>query len=154
MDKSHVSMEQHACLVCGKPFDTGTILLDTRVINGKLRQSLEPHTVTGWGLCPEDEKLYKDGYIALVACDESRSTKEPDGSVGPSGAWRTGAVAHVRFTLAERLFTGVSLKTEAGKPRPILFCDEQVILKLQGMMAQDTEMQALAAKRREQEVKS
>ena len=34
-DKSHVSLEQHVCLVCGKAFDTGTILLDKR-----LRQSL------------------------------------------------------------------------------------------------------------------
>ncbi len=27
-DKSHVSLEQHVCLVCGTAFDTGAILLD------------------------------------------------------------------------------------------------------------------------------
>lgn len=30
-DKSHVSLEQHVCLVCGVAFDTGTILLDRRL---------------------------------------------------------------------------------------------------------------------------
>jgi len=46
-DKSHVSLEQRVCLVCGTTFDTGAILLDKR-----LRQHLDRHTVTGWGLCP------------------------------------------------------------------------------------------------------
>ena len=60
-DKSHVSLEQHVCLVCGKAFDTGTILLDKR-----LRASMEHHTKTGWGLCPEHQKLADDGFVALV----------------------------------------------------------------------------------------
>ena len=30
-DKSHVSMEQHVCLVCGVAFDTGAILLDNQI---------------------------------------------------------------------------------------------------------------------------
>ncbi len=51
-DKSHVSLEQHVCLVCGKAFDTGAVLLDKR-----LRASMEHHTKTGWGLCPEHQKL-------------------------------------------------------------------------------------------------
>lgn len=41
-DKSHVSLEQHVCLVCGTAFDTGAILLDKR-----LRASMERHTATG-----------------------------------------------------------------------------------------------------------
>ena len=49
-DKSHVSLEQHVCLVCGAGFDTGTILLDKR-----LRASMERHTAIGWGLCPEHQ---------------------------------------------------------------------------------------------------
>lgn len=47
-DKSHVSLEQHVCLVCGARFDTGAVLLDRR-----LRASMEYQTVTDWGLCPE-----------------------------------------------------------------------------------------------------
>ena len=30
-DKSHVSMEQHRCIVCGQDYDTGAILLDKRM---------------------------------------------------------------------------------------------------------------------------
>lgn len=46
-DKSHVSIEQHVCLVCGQAFDTGAVLLDRR-----LRASMAHHTTTGWDLCP------------------------------------------------------------------------------------------------------
>lgn len=61
-DKSHVSLEQHVCLVCGAAFDTGAILLDRR-----LRASMKHHTATGWGLCPEHQKLSDDGFVALHA---------------------------------------------------------------------------------------
>ncbi|MBL5864351.1 translesion error-prone DNA polymerase V subunit UmuC [Serratia fonticola] len=61
-------MEQHVCLVCGVPFDTGSLLLDKR-----LRASLERHTVTDWGLCPEHQKRFSEGFIALVECDPERS---------------------------------------------------------------------------------
>ena len=44
-EKSYVSLKQGACLVCGRPYDTGSILLDLR-----LRASMACHTVTGWGL--------------------------------------------------------------------------------------------------------
>ena len=44
-DKSHVSLEQQLCLMCGTAFDTGNILLDRRLRaledeNGKLKRLL------------------------------------------------------------------------------------------------------------------
>ena len=75
-DKSHVSMEQHVCLVCGVAFDTGAILLDKR-----LRASMERHTTTGWGLCAEHQKLADDDFVALVECDPQRSGS-PNGKIG------------------------------------------------------------------------
>lgn len=87
-DKSHVTMEQHVCLVCGQPFDTGNLLLDTHIVNGALRKTFEMRTTTGWGLCPPHEKLHKDGFVALVACDESKSRDER-GRITPSSAWRS-----------------------------------------------------------------
>jgi hypothetical protein len=56
-DKSHVSLEQQLCLVCGTAFDTGNILLDRR-----LRASMKHHTTTGWGLCPEHQRLFSEGF--------------------------------------------------------------------------------------------
>ncbi len=49
-DKSYVSLEQHVCLVCGHAYDTGNLLLDKR-----LRASMQRHTTTGMGLCPDDQ---------------------------------------------------------------------------------------------------
>src|SRR2546427_5891346 len=89
-DKSHVSMEQHVCLVCGVAFDTGAILLDKR-----LRASMERHTTTGWGLCAEHQKLADDDFVALVECDPQRSGS-PNGSVKPEQAYRTGRLAHLK----------------------------------------------------------
>ena len=98
-DKSHVSLEQHVCLVCGVVFDTGAILLDRR-----LRASMERHTKTGWGLCSEHQKLADDGYVALVECDPQRSGSTDAGRMKPEQAYRTGRLAHVRRTVFAKLF--------------------------------------------------
>jgi hypothetical protein len=99
-DKSHVSMGQHKCPVCCKDYGSGEILLDRR-----LRNSLERHTVTGWGdLCPDCMKLHEDGYVALIACDDELSDKTSDGNVKFDGAYRTGNVAHLKREAAGRMF--------------------------------------------------
>ncbi|MEY2343166.1 ATPase [Acidithiobacillus sp. IBUN Pt1247-S3] len=97
-DKSHVSLEQHVCLVCGKAFDTGAILLDKR-----LRAGMEHHTTTGWGLCPEHQKLSDDGFVALVECDPQRSGPH-GGRMKPEQAYRTGRLAHLRRTVFVQMF--------------------------------------------------
>src|SRR3546814_7349711 len=83
-DKSHVSLEQHVCLICGTAFDTGAILLDKR-----LRASMGRHTATGWGLCPAHQKLFDDGFVALVECDPQRSGSPQAGHMKPEQAHRT-----------------------------------------------------------------
>ena len=98
MTKSHVTLEQKQCPVCGKVFDSGALLLDRR-----LKPVFEMHTVTGHALCPDDEKKNQDGYIALVVCDESKSA--PAGSTMKlQDAHRTGEVIHMRRTAAARVF--------------------------------------------------
>ncbi len=74
-DKSHVSMKQHVCLVCGLAFDSGAILLDKR-----LRASMERHTTTGWSLCVEHQKLADDGFVAYSVCPPFL----PSGCVAPA----------------------------------------------------------------------
>lgn len=98
-DKSHVSLEQHICLVCGTAFDTGSLLLDKR-----LRQRMEHHTITGWGLCPEHEQMLHDGYVALVECDPQRSGDVTLGCMKPEDAYRTGRVAHLRRETFAQVF--------------------------------------------------
>lgn len=124
-------MEQHCCMVCGKTFDTGNILLDTRIVNGKLPQTFDRHTVTGWGLCEGHEKLHKDGFVALVAIDESKSRDER-GQVTPRSAYRTGTVAHVRRTVAKEIFNVPPEEIDL----PMVFCDAAVIDKLKAMQVE------------------
>lgn len=76
MSKSNVAKEMHFCPVCGQTHAVG-ILLDRR-----LKDSLEPETVTGCSLCPEHAKLDQDGYIALVVTADVPE----DGEKLPNGA--------------------------------------------------------------------
>lgn len=125
IDKSHVSLEQRVCLACGSPFDTGSILLDKR-----LRQSMARHTVTGWGLCPEHERMFEEGFIALVECDPRRSGGAPSsGSINPEQAYRTGRLAHLRRDVFAKVFN-----VPISAQQPCVFVEPEVIDHLQAMI--------------------
>jgi hypothetical protein len=99
-DKSHVSLEQRTCLVCGKVYETGTVLLDRT-----LRATLDHHTVMGYGLCEEHEKLNQEGFIALIECDPTKSdTPDEQGTLRPWQAFRTGTVMFLKREAFLRLF--------------------------------------------------
>ena len=125
-EKSHVSLEQHACLVCGVSFDTGSVLLDKR-----LRASMERHTTTGWGLCAEHQKLADDGFVALVECDPQRSgSPASNGNLKPEQAYRTGRLAHLKREVFSRLFN-VPIEDKQA----CVFVEPGVIEQLQSMVA-------------------
>jgi hypothetical protein len=122
-EKSHVSLEQHVCLVCGAAFDTGSILLDKR-----LRPSMKRHTATGWGLCPEHQKLFDDGYVALVECDPQRSGAHGAERMKPEQAYRTGRLAHLRRTVFADVFN-----VPVEDKLPCVFVEPGVIERLESM---------------------
>jgi len=124
-DTSHVSLEQHVCLVCGKPFDTGALLLDKR-----LRASMTRHTVTGWGLCPEHQKLSDDGFVALIECDPQRSGSLAGGHMKPEQVYRTGRLAHLRRSVFVEFFNMPIEDTQA-----CIFVEPGVLDQLQAMVA-------------------
>lgn len=119
-EKSHVSMEKKICLVCGKEYETNSILLDRR-----MRPSMERYTVTGMGLCPDDQKKSDDGYIALIGCDPEKSIIF-DGCTKMENAHRTGAICHIREEAFKRIFHSVEIPE--GR---FLFVDQEVIRKLE-----------------------
>lgn len=120
--KSYVTLEQHQCVVCGRAFDTGAILLDKR-----MKDRFEHKTLTGVSLCPEHKKLYDEGYIAMVECDPTQSTA--DGStMKPENAHRTGKIAHIRRTVYEQVFD------VAVPDGPMAFCEPDVIKHLESLM--------------------
>lgn len=125
-EKSHVSMERHVCLVCGAEYDTGTILLDRR-----LRASLKTHTTTGWGLCPEDQRRFDDGFVALIECDPAKSGVPSSADrLQPDQAYRTGRVMHLKRAVFVQIFNFPS-----ESKLPCAFVDLGVIEKLEAMMA-------------------
>jgi hypothetical protein len=126
-DKSHVSFEQHICLVCAACYDTGALLLDKR-----LRPKLSRHTLTGWGLCPEHQKMYDDDFVALVECDPQRSGCHESGSIRPEQAYRTGRLAHLKREVFTKVFN-----VQVRDRQPCVFVEPGVIDQLQAMVAPD-----------------
>lgn len=90
MEKSHVGMAHHVCPVCAQEHDP-VVLLDRR-----MRNTLTSHEFAGWTMCPEHQKLYDEGYIALIEVNG-----KPDGL---ATADRTGRVAHVRASAWPKIF--------------------------------------------------
>jgi len=124
-DTSHVSLEQHVCLVCGVSFDTGSILLDKR-----LRASMQRHTVTGWGLCPEHQRLFDAGFVALVEWDPQRSgSTAGSGRMQPEQAYRTGRLAHLKRDVFAQVFN-----VPVAADQSCVFVEPGVIEQLQAMV--------------------
>lgn len=100
MEKSYVTLEQHACPVCLKTFDTGNLLLDD-----ELRDVFEKYTVTGYELCEEHKKVVEDGYVILVEVRE-RPQKGQD-------PYRTGNAAYLKRHVAKDIFPDMDVQDVA-----------------------------------------
>ena len=91
---------------------------------------MERHTATGWGLCPEHQKLSDDGFVALVECDPQRSGSQAGGRMKPEQAYRTGRLAHLRRTVFAQVFN-VPIEDRQA----CVFVEPGVIDQLQSMTA-------------------
>lgn len=121
-------------MICGAKFDSGEIILDQRML-----KSLEPKTVTGYGLCSVDEKRYKDGFVAVVGVDPIKSRMGRGGeTLKAEDAYRTGNVAHVRASAWSKLFNVPAPETADGSLRPFVFADDEVVMGLAGMIGSAT----------------
>lgn len=123
-DKSFVAMEKNVCLVCGKVFDSGAILVHKRLQNIR-----EKDAITGWGLCEEDQAMYDKGYIALVGIDPEKSNASVGSNIRPQDAFRTGSLAHLRRSVCGQVFN-VTLPDDI----PAIFVEDGVIEKLKTMV--------------------
>ena len=87
------------------------------------------HTATGWGLCPEHQKLSDDGFVALVECDPPRSgVSSGTGRIKPAQAYRTGSCAHLKREAFARVFD-----VPIAADQPCVFFEPGVIERLQAM---------------------
>lgn len=120
MEKSHVSMEQRKCKICTKDYDTNAILLDRR-----LKASMERHTLTGWGICPECQGKIDTGFIAMIVIDANKS-EIINGIIKPSDAWRTGEILFMKKEPAMNILNPF--------PGEISFIDQEACLKIRSMI--------------------
>lgn len=125
--KSHVSIAQGICPICGTTHDTGEILLDKH-----LRDSMEMHTITGWHICPECKSKTDQGYIRLVEIDPAKSTVRPNGNIDPEGAFRTGLIMDVRKEVFQKIFNVPATQS-------FVFIDPEVTSALMKMMPKEGE---------------
>ncbi len=110
--KSHVSLEQKVCPVCGITHSHNcAVLLDKR-----LRNSMERHTITGYGLCEEHDRLNQEGYIMLVAVVEAK---------------RTGEVAAIKREVFMQLFNVPAAHAQL----PMVYVEPEVIEVLKQRMS-------------------
>jgi hypothetical protein len=101
MTKSHVAMGYATCPICLTDH-TQTVLLDRR-----MKDTFEHKAYRyGFELCQEHQRLYDEGYIALVGVDTDQK--------------RTGEICHIRKTVFEQMFKPM-------KEAPMFFCDQEVI---------------------------
>ncbi len=115
-------MEAKLCEVCCNQYETGAILLDRR-----LRNTLERINVTGQGgMCKKCDKLHRDGYVAIVGVKNNPEIYT--GHLKQEDADRTGSIAHLRKEAFLNIFN-VEIPLKG-----MVFCDEEVIEKLQSMM--------------------
>ena len=120
-DRSHVGVGVSVCPVCLKEHDE-IALLDKR-----LRPTLERRNFADWKLCDEHEKLWEDGYIALIECtNESPPTSLED-------VKRTTLVAHVWKEAWPDIF-GVPVSNE-----PVAFVQQGVIEQLRALTSETKE---------------
>ena len=113
--KSHVSLEQKVCIITGTTYETESILLDKR-----MQASMEKHTVTGFGICPEASEQLDKGFIALVEIDPNKSEKP----FKPDTVWRTGKVVYLRKEVAAEMFNADVFKI------PLIYVEDGVIEQL------------------------
>lgn len=126
---NYVAMEQLVCPVCGTTHDSGAILLNQRLRS--IKGAKGGRVTTGYGLCDEHQRLFDEGYLALIGIDPSRSSLTGD-TVKTEGAYRTGTVMHIRRTVADAIFN-----IPIDPSLPMVFVDENVLVELEARAIAD-----------------
>lgn len=132
-DKSHVSMEQHQCPVCGTIHNTNALLIDKRG-----REVFDRYTVTGLSPCDDCQSRMDDGYVALVAVvpkgsDGASTFAYEREELNPSEVSYTGAVAWISRQAWVAVFNpGTPLPPE---DRAMAYVQPEVIEELERMYA-------------------
>jgi hypothetical protein len=122
--ESYVSIERGVCVVCGKPFEAGSLMLEKHLTNESC--------VVGWELCKADAQMHRLGFVALVECELDMTRSKSGDTVAPQDVNRTGNVMHVTRETFVAIF-----KTEARPALPCAYVPEGTLQKLQAIMQRE-----------------
>ena len=129
MSKSWTTLEQKFCPITGTIWDTGDLIIDQ-----KMREKFEMHTITGVEICPDAQKMIDDGYFAFVAVDLDKSDKLPSGNIDPKGAYFLGRTAWVRKHVAEKLAPRIA---EGENPSPFCYTEDASITLIESLQPKE-----------------
>ena len=99
MEKSFITLEQNVCPICTKVFETGNLLMDTRIRNGKLMETFDKYTVTGYSICEECQKMVDEGRVALVEINEPSDSN----NLTLDNVDRTGKIGWMKRDIVQQL---------------------------------------------------
>jgi len=127
MSNDYAAMETKQCPVCLETHSHNTAIL----LHKKLRKIDPDKTCTGFALCEEHEKLFNDGYIALVVGDSS-SSKD---TVQHTDVNRTGEFIHIKREYFSSVFG------EVDADLPMAYTETEVVDMIKNRYAQAMENQ-------------
>ena len=117
-EKSHVSLSQKICLVCGKELADGVLL------HKQLRKTLEPVTFNGYSFCAEHQAEIDQGNVFLIEASIPSTDAE---KMSLMAAQRTGRVLRVaREVLKHTLKQGIVTDNSP----PFIFAEVSLINEL------------------------
>ena len=120
-NESYISIERGVCVVCGKHFETGTLMIEKHL---KIDSC-----VVGWELCQADAQMHRLGFVALVECELDMTQTRSGDTVAPGAVSRTGGLMHVTRETFVAIF-----KTEARPGLPCAYVPQGTVQQLQALM--------------------
>ena len=125
----YVKIADHQCPICGTIHKH-----DTELLIHKNLKSIETDddgiVVTGMSLCEEHDKLFKEGYVALIVVNppENLNDVSHEEKLSLIDAERTGDLCHVRRSVFNDM-----MNANIEDNTPLIFIDPELFQKLVAM---------------------
>ena len=119
MNNNSIVMAEHVCDICGKRHTHNAEIL----IHKNLRAIPQDKRVTGWGLCEEHDRLFNEGYIALVGAHAPKGAT----TLKAGDAHRTGDIVHLKRAAFEETFDSA-----IPDDLPMVFVEPEVVKVVTG----------------------
>lgn len=123
-NKDFVKLEHKQCPVCRKIHNHNCGILIKKNLTNIKGNGPNGEVITGRELCEEHDKLYKEGYVALVVIDNGDNLTIEDNKIKDLNEVNyTGDIAHMKFEMFRKLFKDYA---DQEIIPPVSFIDEEL----------------------------